>query len=310
MRGALAEASEELADAGIIPADAGSTHSDDALARTSRDHPRGCGEHYLMLDVWTSFQGSSPRMRGALTFFTTIREVLRIIPADAGSTNFGLGRAVVPADHPRGCGEHRCWFCGYCCCGGSSPRMRGALRDSEWKAFAGRIIPADAGSTQCKSLAETHSQDHPRGCGEHLLCMIHFPIVSGSSPRMRGAHRPRCGFILLCGIIPADAGSTSLKQGNRGHAQDHPRGCGEHRPDEYLDMALVGSSPRMRGARAFRVIHFIANGIIPADAGSTNGRTVIYRKHADHPRGCGEHSCQPPKEHKYRGSSPRMRGAR
>ena len=50
----------------IIPADAGSTWSSLRKCRYEQDHPRGCGEHPLLLTVWDKFQGSSPRMRGAL----------------------------------------------------------------------------------------------------------------------------------------------------------------------------------------------------------------------------------------------------
>ena len=52
-------------DAGIIPADVGST-AISALIHTSRgDHPRGCGEHPAK-DVMAGWNtGSSPRMWGA-----------------------------------------------------------------------------------------------------------------------------------------------------------------------------------------------------------------------------------------------------
>ena len=53
-------------EAGIIPADAGSTEDGSDVLGVNRDHPRGCGEHYPV-----SQQGQ--------------RDV-GIIPADAGST--------------------------------------------------------------------------------------------------------------------------------------------------------------------------------------------------------------------------------
>ena len=50
---------------------------------------------------------------------------------------------------------------------------------------------------------------------------------------------------------------------------DHPRGCGEHKT--YCDgfIGIEGSSPRMRGALVHSGLVMIAEGIIPADAGST-----------------------------------------
>ena len=111
-------------------------------------------------------------------------------------------------DHPRGCGEHyrfasnEHWFIG------SSPRMRGALSLCIQRALVHRIIPADAGSTNINASLSLVAPDHPRGCGEHAECRACGSGLTGSSPRMRGAHlRPRLND-LGQGIIPADAGST------------------------------------------------------------------------------------------------------
>ena len=67
MRGAQAESSRESETPRIIPADAGSTSPTDASLDTSRDHPRGCGEHSTPGGDTTAIVGSSPRMRGAHT---------------------------------------------------------------------------------------------------------------------------------------------------------------------------------------------------------------------------------------------------
>ena len=50
---------------GIIPADAGSTKASGFVIRGMTDHPRGCGEHFLLIVLGVFEQGSSPRMRGA-----------------------------------------------------------------------------------------------------------------------------------------------------------------------------------------------------------------------------------------------------
>ena len=50
-----------------------------------------------------------------------------------------------------------------------------------------RIIPADAGSTPKKDEAAFLYPDHPRGCGEHIMCILYLASGLGSSPRMRGA---------------------------------------------------------------------------------------------------------------------------
>ena len=53
------------------------------------------------------FAGSSPRMRGALHQAVKQWADDRIIPADAGSTDYVWRNDVLFQDHPRGCGEHQ-----------------------------------------------------------------------------------------------------------------------------------------------------------------------------------------------------------
>ena len=76
----------------IIPADAGSTCVVTHWSYPLEDHPRGCGEHTICTLSFPSGQGSSPRMRGALTTEGRPCQAPRIIPADAGSTLFHSDR--------------------------------------------------------------------------------------------------------------------------------------------------------------------------------------------------------------------------
>ena len=67
--------------------------------------------------------------------------------------------------------------------------MRGAQSSASGMLKYGRIIPADAGSTETRVWAFPASKDHPRGCGEHAIGFeLLFPVL-GSSPRMRGAQK-------------------------------------------------------------------------------------------------------------------------
>ena len=153
--------------------------------------------------------GSSPRMRGAPRRELVEPVCLRIIPADAGSTLlFGQSDGWAE-DHPRGCGEHLTAGVVGVVFSGSSPRMRGA-RDLPWafRWWPG-IIPADAGSTPCWAARSRPCTDHPRGCGEHRKYPELTALVSGSSPRMRGAPMGHQKEKPTGGIIPADARSTS-----------------------------------------------------------------------------------------------------
>ena len=86
MRGARQEGGVMGFYGGIIPAYAGSTEAQHALADDGRDHPRVCGEHVAIR--------------------TFVCERLGIIPAYAGSTTPTKRPQACVRDHPRVCGEH------------------------------------------------------------------------------------------------------------------------------------------------------------------------------------------------------------
>ena len=152
---------------GIIPALAGSTSRTSSAGRTSRDHPRACGEHMSGCSPPTTQRGSSPRLRGARLHLGRRRRRDGIIPALAGSTRLELGSVERLGDHPRACGEHRTPSCLTWCCPGSSPRLRGALTWNGHLWESKGIIPALAGSTLAEQTVSDCWRDHPRACGEH-----------------------------------------------------------------------------------------------------------------------------------------------
>ena len=193
--------------------------------------------------------GSSPRMRGAPGSPMGSLCRRRIIPADAGSTIMHTAVARQFGDHPRGCGEHVVVGAVAKAQKGSSPRMRGARCALFGSRLSPGIIPADAGSTIRCFWRARRTGDHPRGCGEHTAPDALSMTVPGSSPRMRGALTPGVGEKACNGIIPADAGSTPWPRRCYVLAGDHPRGCGEHLSVHVCVVVVIGSSPRMRGAR-------------------------------------------------------------
>ena len=309
MRGAPACSSSTAWARRIIPADAGSTMPRPILGRPLKDHPRGCGEHRTQGRQGRQGRGSSPRMRGAPSESISTPVSARIIPADAGSTVFASVRNCGHRDHPRGCGEHRAKDSIKALLQGSSPRMRGAPWCESLQSCKPGIIPADAGSTQIGRVRHTRTRDHPRGCGEHKDTNSIELKGAGSSPRMRGALTLGQQGCLEHGIIPADAGSTRSWPTTRWRTEDHPRGCGEHFRRLNQSDRYPGSSPRMRGAHTRGTGRAHPDGIIPADAGSTVMSLIALSPWRDHPRGCGEHTCGSDTESRYKGSSPRMRGA-
>ena len=147
-------------------------------------------------------------MRGALRRGKSRAARIRIIPADAGSTEFIGDKTRQVRDHPRGCGEHGTISAVIPLLQGSSQRMRGAQTSVVDGVMVIGIIPADAGSTLVSGRYMSERKDHPRGCGEHPARIRIQSTRLGSSPRMRGA-RPSCWSPTSSSrIIPADAGST------------------------------------------------------------------------------------------------------
>jgi len=212
-------------------------------------------------------------------------------------------------DHPRVRGEHPRSTPGAWCCGGSSPRARGALGAICSADSPRGIIPACAGSTLVVVFTPGAGRDHPRVRGEHLFPAAPVPPAEGSSPRARGAPPTHRLSGVGVGIIPACAGSTS--PGPRGDVRrgDHPRVRGEHLFFEFTRLLAEGSSPRARGAPGAYPSRRSSRGIIPACAGSTAGPSCQIRRSRDHPRVRGEHVAPPSSRGNHSGSSPRARGA-
>ena len=105
-RGAQFRRARKRCDAGIIPACAGSTPGQTFAQTRRRDHPRLRGEHETFEREQTAVKGSSPLARGAQVWIVLFVLEDGIIPACAGSTRHGRGRARCLGDHPRLRGEH------------------------------------------------------------------------------------------------------------------------------------------------------------------------------------------------------------
>ena len=86
-------------------------------------------------------------------------------------------------------------------------------------------------------------------CGEHEEPDGFSEAEAGSSPHVRGARGLLLPRGIVLGIIPACAGSTSMKSGIDHDDWDHPRMCGEHAKKTDIPDVSGGSSPHVRGAR-------------------------------------------------------------
>ena len=194
---------------GIIPACAGSTGRVLSFSLRERDHPRVRGEHRRSWPPAMHGEGSSPRARGALKARPAVLGCVGIIPACAGSTMRGEQVGALGGDHPRVRGEHSDPGCAPHTRAGSSPRARGAQLDLRAVLRQVGIIPACAGSTTASISSAPQVRDHPRVRGEHTPRTAPKYSKAGSSPRARGAPLRDDPGVLLAGIIPACAGSTS-----------------------------------------------------------------------------------------------------
>ena len=288
-RGALRRAPRVGCAVRIIPAYAGSTQG---MCPTSP--PRG---------------GSSPHTRGAQYFAYPRHQYSGIIPAYAGSTEPAPHPSATRPDHPRIRGEHCQAILPVSSLAGSSPHTRGARLHNLIGDPGVRIIPAYAGSTPPNVRRYDSRQDHPRIRGEHIDLRAAEDTTKGSSPHTRGALVLTGGHPPDKRIIPAYAGSTTMRSFLPGGAADHPRIRGEHRERPPRLVLLVGSSPHTRGAPMISMCGAGTRGIIPAYAGSTSDSFATRGSARDHPRIRGEHLNSGAAHRVAQGSSPHTRGA-
>ena len=193
---------------------------------------------------------------------------------------------------------------------GSSPPVRGARTNLGCDRGRYGLIPARAGSTILSLDLLVCSWAHPRPCGEHR-CNLQCQCTSwGSSPPVRGAPPGRAPYCLVCGLIPARAGSTRHECVRCYRRWAHPRPCGEHVFRVAPLMRCRGSSPPVRGAHMGLWVQLLGAGLIPARAGSTARSRIVHLFHWAHPRPCGEHTTLLVVGKTRGGSSPPVRGAR
>ena len=154
---------------------------------------------------------------------------------------------------------------------------------------------------------------------------------------MRGRRAVSCGRCVRAGLIPADAGQTSILQQlpeqTRAHPRRrglipadagqtaiswamaccmraHPRRCGADVASVVAYGVARGSSPQMRGRRQTASATPPGTGLIPADAGQTRRRRTPGLASRAHPRRCGADIFADDAGVILSGSSPQVRGRR
>ena len=84
---------------------------------------------------------------------------------------------------------------------------------------------------------------------------------------MRGKDLSDNELQVLDGITPAYAGKSNFVSTGTFMNKDHPRVCGEKAPRHALDLAMLGSPPRMRGKVNNGTMRQMKYRITPAYAG-------------------------------------------
>ena len=211
-----------------IPAYAGKTRSCAIPWRNSKEHPRVCGENCPKLLAACGTIGTSPRMRGKRPCEGARSQGEGNIPAYAGKTHWAATRVWWSTEHPRVCGENDVTPAEQLLNCGTSPRMRGKLRNSCFSCLSTRNIPAYAGKTASATLPTDFPKEHPRVCGENAILRALLARLRGTSPRMRGKPMQKTEQAQAKGNIPAYAGKTACNFIAHCQTAEHPRVCGEN----------------------------------------------------------------------------------
>ena len=189
-----------------------------------------CGEKHLYGAKFETKGTSPPRVRGKAKIRHFSVSSRRITPAYAGKSLSLRRSGFCRWDHPRVCGEKvgpvGCvsgWL-------GSPPRMRGKAPTFKDPEPPSRITPAYAGKSCPAVYGNRLAQDHPRVCGEKCRNPIIAQAEGGSPPRMRGKVPCVLFFGVGIGITPAYAGKRGHRRTRQKLAWDHPRVCGEKKP--------------------------------------------------------------------------------
>ena len=238
----------------ITPAHAGKRATPLYPVMDNWDHPRTCGEKFVLLLLQSCISGSPPHMRGKVIVPHWRFLVNRITPAHAGKRLFILYHHYILWDHPRTCGEKVERHVRQQLKKGSPPHMRGKVKKHPF-------FPA------CQ-------QDHPRTCREKERVSRCACWTEGSPPHMRGKGGfPRLA-VLHARITPAHAGKRPLCGILSVQREDHPRTCGEKVRDPQPGSHAQGSPPHMRGKAVPPWGEVLHQGITPAHAGKRCHRSV------------------------------------
>ncbi len=140
----------------FIPTRVGNTKTLSIDGHSVSVHPHACGEYGReFIGSFHEF-GSSPRVWGIPTDYTSSLDVSRFIPTRVGNTIWICAQRRVKSVHPHACGEY------------ADGRLQGLP--------VNRFIPTRVGNTGLTGGHYARMMVHPHACGEYPQAML-----SGSS---------------------------------------------------------------------------------------------------------------------------------
>ena len=110
----------------------------------------------------------------------------------------------------------------------------------------------------------------------------------GSPPRVREKLIVDGTCVRCLRITPACAGKTLYLPPLLAQNRDHPRVCGKNKGISQLELAKMGSPPRVREKQLYPTPVQTFLGITPACAGKTPKVRYLPSDFRDHPRVCGK----------------------
>ena len=190
------------------------------------------------------------------------------IPAHAGEPRMIPRHGPLAGVYPRACGGTAERVRAALAVEGLSPRMRGNRDLGGVAGSPGGSIPAHAGEPASAVARMTVKGVYPRVCGGTLWAVSHCLRGRGLSPRMRGNRTGPQVPPWITGSIPAYAGEPPLPCRRRSLHRVYPRVCGGTIQPDYMELSLMGLSPRMRGNPPAGHRSHGRPGSIPAYAGN------------------------------------------
>jgi len=127
------------------------------------------------------------------------------------------------------------------------PTRVGNTIERDFIAAGFRFIPTRVGNTVAPPHRIPRLPVHPHACGEHFLNPCSEASRVGSSPRVWGTHCKPLPNNLSDRFIPTRVGNTWPFRAPKPTSTVHPHACGEHGPLYRVEIAFIGSSPRVWG---------------------------------------------------------------